>query len=138
MISVNIIYEKIGFKIYIIIKVAENTLLVANLWSTKDADRFREISMLIHLRNSMRGKFVAISVKILDLTIVRPFVGDVKSSGYWAAIWILSPSLKKIFVVHFIQIVDSIVECYQYHLWYFADGQISYVTNTIYNKHSDI
>lgn len=101
--------------------MAINTLLVANLSLPKMAIGSRIIFLLINLRNCMRAKFMAICIKILHLTIVSPLVGDVESAGYRAAIRIFPPPFKNFFVVHFIQIVHSIVECYQNYLWDFVD-----------------
>lgn len=58
----------------------------------------------------MRAKFMAICVKILYLTIIRPLVGYIESTSNWATIGVFTPFLKNIFVVHFIQIVHGIVE----------------------------
>lgn len=77
---------------------------------------------VIDLRDGMGSYFVAISIQILDLTVISPFVRDVKSGRYRAAIWVDSSPFEQLFIVHFIQIIHGVVERNKYYLWYFTDG----------------
>ena len=56
------------------------------------------------------GYLMTISIKILDLGIISPFVGHIESCFDRAAIWI-EPSTKEVFIESFIEIIDSIIKC---------------------------
>lgn len=63
------------------------------------------------------------SVKILHLTVISPFVRDVKGGSDWAAVRVESASIEQVAVQVLVQIVDGIVKSQQYQLRDIFDPQ---------------
>jgi len=63
----------------------------------------------------VRSNLMTLGVKILDLTIVSPLVGNVESGSYTTAIWI-GPAREQPFVEVFVQVVHSIIKSNKYKL----------------------
>ena len=71
-----------------------------------------------HLRNGVRSKLVAISVKILHLAVIRPLVRDVKRRRDRTAIGIPAAVFEQLGVQLSVEIVDGVVESQQHYLRY--------------------
>lgn len=64
----------------------------------------------------MRSHFVSFGVKILDLTVIGPFVRNVECGTNWTTIWIDTPFSKEICIKLFIQVIHGVVERQDYNL----------------------
>lgn len=82
--------------------------------------------MVGYLRNCVRCHFVSIGVKILHLTVISPFVRDVESGCYWAAIGVDASLLKKIHIQLLIQIIYRIIKGQEYDLGNAFSGQFAW------------
>ena len=59
---------------------------------------------------------MAVSVEVLNLAVIGPFVGHVEGGRYGAAVGIDTLLLEEILVEFFVQIIDRVVECQQHDL----------------------
>ena len=82
-----------------------------------------------HLRDSMRGDFVTVSIQILNLTVISPFVRYVKCGSDRATVRIQTTSFEKVAVQFFVQVVDCVVESEEDQLWRINRSQITWKTH---------
>lgn len=57
------------------------------------------------------------SVKILDLTVIGPFMGHIERGRYRAAVGIDTAFFEKVLVQNLVEVIDGVVECQQHDLW---------------------
>jgi hypothetical protein len=69
---------------------------------------------------------VTITVQILYLTVIGPFVGNVECSGDWASVWIDATTLEQVAVQLLVKVVNRIIESQQDNLWGVVNGHIAY------------
>lgn len=81
---------------------------------------------IVYLRNSVGSHFMTVSVQVLNLTVVSPFVGNVECSRDWTTVGIHTPTLEEIGVKLLIQVVDGIVESQQNDLRDLLNRHISF------------
>ena len=66
-----------------------------------------------------------VSVKVLHLTVIGPFVRDVKCSGNWAAVRVDVSRFKQVAVKLLVQVVDGIIESQQDQLGHILSVEAS-------------
>lgn len=64
----------------------------------------------------MWSDFVSVGVEILNLGVIRPFVGNVESGGNGATVRVDSSAFEQFGVETFVEVVDGIVEGQKYEL----------------------
>lgn len=64
-------------------------------------------------------------IQILDLTVIGPFVRNIKSGTDWASIWIDTATFEKVRVENFVEVIYGIVKSEENNLWNLLDGQVS-------------
>lgn len=66
---------------------------------------------------------MAISVQVLDLRVIGPFVGHVEGGRERAPVRVGTSFFEQIHVQLFIEIINRVVECEHYQLWYVLGRQ---------------
>ena len=62
------------------------------------------------MSNSMRGHLMSSRIQCLDLTIVCPFVRDIKSAKRRTSVWVLLSVVEDLFIDFPVQVINGIIE----------------------------
>ena len=74
---------------------------------------------------------MTISVQVLDLAIVGPFVGDIEGRFDWALVGVSSTLGKEIFEELLVETINSIIEGQQYKLRYVLPKMKRFYRNVV-------
>lgn len=92
---------------------------------------------LSHLRNGVRRNFMALRIQILNLAVVRPFVGHIEGGAQRTPVWIDASFLEQIGVELLVEVVDGIIEGQQHQLGHGFDRHVAFMIIFVFGHYRD-